>query len=76
MAFQRRKRSKQLAQTVAFGEAVEGEDVHPVGSVDRICEHFDAAGPAGKYSEVLEQLGTPGIATRSKDATRGSWPYY
>ncbi|CAK9089112.1 unnamed protein product [Durusdinium trenchii] len=22
-------------------EAVEGEDVHPVGSVDRICEHFD-----------------------------------
>ena len=21
-------------------------------------------------------LGTPGIATRSKDATRGSWPYY
>ena len=22
------------------------------------------------------QLGAPGIATRSKDATRGSWPYY
>ena len=21
-------------------------------------------------------LGAPGIATRSKDATRGSWPYY
>ena len=21
-------------------------------------------------------LGVPGIATRSKDATRGSWPYY
>ena len=23
-----------------------------------------------------ELLGAPGIATRSKDATRGSWPYY
>ena len=21
-------------------------------------------------------VGAPGIATRSKDATRGSWPYY
>ena len=21
-------------------------------------------------------LGAPGIATRNKDATRGSWPYY
>ena len=23
-----------------------------------------------------ELLGAPGLATRSKDATRGSWPYY
>ena len=25
---------------------------------------------------VRQLLGAPGIATRSKDATRGSWPYY
>ena len=27
----------------------------------------------GAYKKLL---GAPGIATRSKDATRGSWPYY
>ena len=30
-------------------------------------------GEDGIYSLLL---GAPGIATRSKDATRGSWPYY
>ena len=35
-----------------------------------------------KYDEMVENgltrtlLGAKGIATRSKDATRGSWPYY
>ena len=24
----------------------------------------------------IKLLGAPGIATRSKNATRGSWPYY
>ena len=28
----------------------------------------------GRLNKKL--LGAPGIATRSKDATRGSWPYY
>ena len=33
---------------------------------------------AADYSPVGARtlLGAPGIATRSKDATRGSWPYY
>ena len=27
-------------------------------------------------AKIRKLLGAPGIATRSKDATRGSWPYY
>ena len=35
-------------------------------------EHSQAPGEPGNW----EPLGAPGIATRSKDATRGTWPYY
>ena len=34
------------------------------------------AGAPGLTTRSKKLLGTKGIATRSKDATRGSWPYY
>ena len=40
--------------------------LHPEDSYFSICLHED----------LQEATGAPGIATRSKDATRGSWPYY
>ena len=33
-------------------------------------------GPEECLADRTKQLGTKGIATRSKKATRGSWPYY
>ena len=33
-------------------------------------------GAPGLTTRNRELLGVKGIATRSKDATRGSWPYY
>ena len=32
--------------------------------------------PKGKILGAKDTTRGPGIATRSKDATRGSWPYY
>ena len=34
------------------------------------------AGHSHHKGSSKKLLGAPGIATRSKDATRGSWPYY
>ena len=45
-------------------------DPHPSAA----CMRDSWAGP--ERSAFLAILGAPGIATRSKDATRGSWPYY
>ena len=40
-------------------------------------ERSDAPnGAPGLTTSNKKLLGAPGIATRSKDATRGSWPYY
>ena len=33
-------------------------------------------GAPGLTTRNKKLLGAPGIATRSKDAARGSWPYY
>ena len=52
------------------------------------CENYDTGGGHGDDKDVLfvielcggvgtrTLLGAKGIATRSKNATRGSWPYY
>ena len=32
--------------------------------------------PVGSQVSNKKLLGAPGLTTRSKDATRGSWPYY
>ena len=33
-------------------------------------------GTPGHTTRNKKLLGAPGLTTRSKDATRGSWPYY
>ena len=53
----------------------------------RVCCNFQTGGDEAKNafkairleaiaSSNKKLLGAPGIATRSKDATWGSWPYY
>ena len=32
--------------------------------------------PGGAFFFPKKLIGAPGLTTRSKDATRGSWPYY
>ena len=58
------------------------------GHPDRACQHCltlwpkyipkrEPENPARRGQQDKERLlGAPGIATRSKDATRGFWPYY
>ena len=47
----------------------EGSDITGGCSKPHDEEHEQRSAPDKKL------LGAPGIATRSKDATRGSWPY-
>ena len=55
------------------------------GRTTRIKKLLGAPGIATKDATIVapgrtttskKLLGAPGIPTRSKDATRGSWPYY
>ena len=45
--------------------------VTSMGEIVQDVWHFDAT-----QRLIMILLGAPGIATRSKDATRDSWPYY
>ena len=41
-----------------------------------VLRMFDSSAWPGKHDWSKKQLGAKGIATRSKDAISGSWPYY
>ena len=47
-----------------------------LGSRERWPMRINGLQPNVIKSSNKKLLGAPGIATRSKDATRGSWPYY
>ena len=52
--------------------------LHSVALSLRNSEGFPGAQPFGLQEQLVTRtlLGAKGIATRNKDATRGSWPYY
>ena len=51
--------------------------MRPLGCLlDSLNLRSEATSNKGITTSNKKLLGAPGIATRSKDATRGSWPYY
>ena len=63
--------AKQIRPTVSEAHFLDG----PKTSEDRIRSE-DPNEAVIEATSNKKLLGAPGIATRSKDATRGSWPYY
>ena len=57
-------------------EGRRGEAMNTVERGKRIVWVKLRASTQGFTTRNKKLLGAPGITTRSKDATRGSWPYY
>ena len=55
------------------GKMGTGEEIHGMPSLLGARTLLGAPGLTTRNNKLL---GAKGIATRSKDATRGSWPYY